>query len=333
MRSLSSVALVIILLLASCAGSDGVEISTPAETEPALLTIPGFMVLSSQVTPGGLVEAIAPAGEVEGSSAVLTIEGGDSRYQATGLLVSPEGWEPYYYFLIGLDSWAARGNYRVLLETSIEGDVLSRREYRLPVREREFKRTVISLNNRLTAIRSNTSAERQEQSRVLGDLLSTRNIDGFRLSSGFERTMPLDDIYVTSGFGDLRVYEYSDGSRVNSVHYGLDYRGRSGTTVYSPLPGRVVMAQNRIVTGNTVVIEHLPGFYSLYYHLENIEVSQDDVLDASDVIGNVGATGLATGSHLHWEFRINASAVDPDQVMEAVLLDSTRLSRLLSAHQ
>ena len=76
--------------------------------------------------------------------------------------------------------------------------------------------------------------------------------------------------------------------------------------------GKVVLAEFRISTGWSVVIEHLPGLYSLYYHLSSLNVKEGDRVKSGEKIGLSGSTGLATGPHLHWEVRLNAGAVKPD---------------------
>jgi murein DD-endopeptidase MepM/ murein hydrolase activator NlpD len=63
--------------------------------------------------------------------------------------------------------------------------------------------------------------------------------------------------------------------------------------------------------GNTVIIDHGQGIYSVYLHLSRIDVEVGDVVQTGDVVGLVGATGRVTGPHLHWGFRIQNARVDP----------------------
>jgi murein DD-endopeptidase MepM/ murein hydrolase activator NlpD len=88
----------------------------------------------------------------------------------------------------------------------------------------------------------------------------------------------------------------------------------------------VVLAKERIITGNSVVIEHLPGVFSLYYHLQDIEVQEGQRLFQGQRIGTVGMTGLATGPHLHWELRVSGVAVDPDFFVGRPVIDRTVFS-------
>ena len=116
----------------------------------------------------------------------------------------------------------------------------------------------------------------------------------------------------TSFFGDRRVYAYTGGGSSTSLHYGIDYGIPTGSEVTACGQGRVVMAENRISTGWSIVIEHLPGVYSLYYHMDSLTVEKGDMVKQGTLIGYSGATGLATGPHLHWEVRVNGNAVNPD---------------------
>ena len=72
------------------------------------------------------------------------------------------------------------------------------------------------------------------------------------------------------------------------------------------------MAEDRVSTGWSICIEHLPGLYSLYYHMSELKVNVGDMVEEQQLIGLSGATGLATGPHLHWEMRLYMEAVNPD---------------------
>jgi murein DD-endopeptidase MepM/ murein hydrolase activator NlpD len=83
----------------------------------------------------------------------------------------------------------------------------------------------------------------------------------------------------------------------------------------------VILARFRIVTGNSVIIEHLPGVYSLYYHLDHIDVAEGAMVSAGTLLGQSGSTGLATGPHLHWEIRVSQENTDPDAFVARPILD------------
>ena len=123
---------------------------------------------------------------------------------------------------------------------------------------------------------------------------------------------PTTSTRYTSWFGDRRVYAYSNGKSSTSLHYGNDYGIPEGSEVKACSDGKVVLAEWRNSTGWSIVIEHLPGLYSLYYHLSEMLVKEGDTVKTGDLIAKSGKTGLATGPHLHWEMRLNMSAVRPE---------------------
>lgn len=102
------------------------------------------------------------------------------------------------------------------------------------------------------------------------------------------------------------------GPRGNGFHPGLDYPAPAGTPVRAAGRGRVVFAGwDSGGYGNLVVIEHPQGVRSMYAHLSRIDVSAGRAVVAGSPVGRVGATGLATGPHLHFELRIGGAAINP----------------------
>jgi murein DD-endopeptidase MepM/ murein hydrolase activator NlpD len=168
----------------------------------------------------------------------------------------------------------------------------------------------LQLNKGNTAIMNDVSPERKAQSERLNKVVLTRDKNGVHQTSPFKR--PTTGTHITLIFGSRLVYAYSDGTSYTSEHFGTDFRAPTGTPVYASAKGKVVMAEERIVQGWTVALEHLPGLYSLYYHQSAIRVKVGDLVREGQQIGDSGATGLATGPHIHWEMRLNAVAVNPD---------------------
>ncbi len=111
---------------------------------------------------------------------------------------------------------------------------------------------------------------------------------------------------VRAGVGD------GFGPRGNRFHTGVDYPAATGTAVTAAGRGRVVFAGwDSGGYGNTVVIEHPLGMRSLYAHLSRIGVGRGTWVVAGAIVGRVGATGVATGPHLHFELRLRGAAIDP----------------------
>ena len=185
-------------------------------------------------------------------------------------------------------------------------------EFTLPfsITPKEFVSETLQLDAQNTSIKTNTSVERMQQIEKLNKILDTIDEKGVHQLSAF--TAPTTATRRTSFFADRRVYAYNNGKSSTSLHYGIDYGIPEGSEVTACAGGKVVMAENRISTGWSIVIEHLPGLYSLYYHLSEMKVAEGDSVKAGDLIGLSGKTGLATGPHLHWEIRLNMVAVNPD---------------------
>jgi murein DD-endopeptidase MepM/ murein hydrolase activator NlpD len=113
---------------------------------------------------------------------------------------------------------------------------------------------------------------------------------------------------VASGFGQ-RLHPILGYYR---MHSGLDIGGAQGQPIWAANEGIVIMAGWNGGYGNTVVIQHGDSSVTtLYAHMSGFATSVGDYVTSGQVIGYVGSTGLSTGPHLHFEVRINGSAVDP----------------------
>ncbi len=219
-------------------------------------------------------------------------------------------------FLLGIESTAEAGEHR-LRGVGQDGAVIFERDVR--ILEHDFRAEEIHLNPALTSLRREPDPRRTEESRILTELVFSRDPDALYHSGRLAWPMP-PDTRQTSLFGDRRYFIYSDGERARTVHFGLDLAAPTGTEVTSSGRGVVRMARDRILTGKSVVIEHLPGVYSMYYHLHELHVSEGELVEEGDLIGAVGATGLATGAHLHWEVRVGGVAVSPVSLTRRPLL-------------
>ena len=211
---------------------------------------------------------------------------------------------------IPVSPWLTGGNFYLKVIFSFGDDETG--EFILPVtfKSRTFDEEVIPLNESNTAIKTDTSPERTAQIEKLNNILFTTMPDDVYTLKKF--TSPTTSTRYTAHYGDRRTYAYSNGKSSTSLHYGNDYGIPEGSEVRACADGKVVMAENRISTGWSIVIEHLPGLYSLYYHLSAMDVKEGDIVKQGDLIAKSGSTGLATGPHLHWEMRLNGSAVRPE---------------------
>jgi hypothetical protein len=188
------------------------------------------------------------------------------------------------------------------------------------VEKRSFELETIKLNEANTAIRTVPDKRKDEEAKRLYAILG-RVDDSAVYAGGSTFLFPAETGWKSAGFGDGRRYVYAKGGSDTSVHAGIDWAVVTGTPVRACARGRVALVADREVTGLTVVVEHLPGLYSLYFHLSAIEVAEGDIVERGQRIALSGATGMATGPHLHWELRARGEAVDPEHWLGAALLD------------
>ena len=79
-----------------------------------------------------------------------------------------------------------------------------------------------------------------------------------------------------------------------------------------------MLAKNLFFTGNTIILDHGSGIYSLYAHLSRIDVKPGDMVRNGQLVGLAGATGRVTGPHLHWAVRLNGARVDPGSLLASL---------------
>jgi murein DD-endopeptidase MepM/ murein hydrolase activator NlpD len=118
---------------------------------------------------------------------------------------------------------------------------------------------------------------------------------------------PTTSRYVTSAYG-MRT---SPITRSRLFHNGIDIRGSTGAPVYAAMAGRVSYAGYNEVYGYHIVITHHSGYRTLYGHLNVIRVKSGAYVSSGQRIGDVGNTGLSTGSHLHFTVYKNGVTVNP----------------------
>lgn len=118
---------------------------------------------------------------------------------------------------------------------------------------------------------------------------------------------------ISGRFGNQRVYNGSPGA----PHSGMDIAAPAGTPVRAPAPGVVSFADPGLyLTGGTVVLDHGHGVSSNFLHLSRIDVRVGDRVQQGQAFAAVGATGRATGPHLHWGMNWFDVRVDPLLVLE-----------------
>lgn len=112
---------------------------------------------------------------------------------------------------------------------------------------------------------------------------------------------------TSSPFGLRRFFNGEE----RNPHSGLDFAVPRGTPVAVPADGVVTIVGDYFFNGRTVFVDHGQGFITMYCHLDAVTVQSGQQVKRGDVLGKVGATGRATGPHLHWNVSLNGKRVDP----------------------
>jgi murein DD-endopeptidase MepM/ murein hydrolase activator NlpD len=231
---------------------------------------------------------------------------------------APDG--PVWVALLPVPAAAPSGLAAIVAEGGYEaGQELSLAAISVGISSRDYIREEIALDAGNTSLRTTRQTERNRESKELWGILSSFSPLSQWAQGLFFR--PVDSDRRTSFFGDKRIYLYSNGSRASSVHMGVDFGIATGTQVRASAAGRVVLAKDRIITGKSVVIEHLPGVFTCYWHLDSLSVQLDEFVQAEQELGRSGSTGLSTGPHLHWELRVAGEYICPDYPTQRALLD------------
>ncbi len=137
---------------------------------------------------------------------------------------------------------------------------------------------------------------------------------------------PLKFIHIVSEFGKKRDYgEYKKNKGkfifhkfFDSIHWGVDLRGVEGTEIYAIADGEIILKEELYLTGNTLIIYHGSGIFSLYAHLKDFYQQKSELVKSGDLIGFVGQTGRVSGPHLHFGIKIRDQWVDPLQFIDLI---------------
>lgn len=211
--------------------------------------------------------------------------------------------------LVGIDVETRPGEYIVAIEAARLGQAALTATHRLRVSPTQFPTRRLRVAERYVnppaEIVERILRESQSLRAIFGDV-TPRRWDGPFLS-------PVNED-PAGNFGARSVFN----GQARSPHAGVDFGSPEGTPVRAPNAGRIVLAGDLFFTGNTVVVDHGLGLYSLFAHLSRIDVGHGQAIEAGETVGLVGATGRATGPHLHWAVRLGGARVDPFSLIAAL---------------
>jgi murein DD-endopeptidase MepM/ murein hydrolase activator NlpD len=121
----------------------------------------------------------------------------------------------------------------------------------------------------------------------------------------------LSNSKVEANFADARTYTYNDETIDNAFHLGYDLSVTKRYPVEAANSGTVAFVGDLGIYGNTVILDHGLGLFTLYSHLSSIDVKVGESLKQRQVVGKTGETGLAAGDHLHYGVYLHGVAILP----------------------
>jgi len=253
-----------------------------------------------------------------GELVVLSIAGPDRRdtvrvrafnHDVAAYPVGDREWRA----LVGIDLDVKPGAHVVTIDA---GTPPRRATYELGVTPRKFPTRRLTVDENFVTPPASEEARIAREARLLESVWASP--PGERRWTGpFVRPVPQE---ANSAFGTRSIFN----GKPRNAHGGADFLSPGGTPVHAPNSGRVAIARNLYFSGNTVVIDHGLGVFSMLAHLSTIDVHEGDTIEAGTIVGKVGATGRVTGPHLHWAVRASGARVDPLSLL--ALLGSSRRS-------
>jgi murein DD-endopeptidase MepM/ murein hydrolase activator NlpD len=272
---------------------------------------------TSKVNPSRLLVKLEPEILVNGSPclfmvrSVKTLKSLSGRWLGRRLYFDFDEANRTWYGLAGVGLDTTPGYYQLALEASLASGARISTSHSVTVVKAAHRTIALSVPRQFTEPDAETLA-RIDQERTLKSQVFKR-ISKDRLWNGRFVT-PVDNI-ITEGFGTQRTFN----GLHQSVHLGLDYRADIGTPVGAFNSGRVLLAYEMFYEGGFVVIDHGQGLLTLYMHLSEMMVRAGDLVRKGQMIGLSGATGRATGPHLHIGVRWQGIYVDPATMLQLEL--------------
>jgi murein DD-endopeptidase MepM/ murein hydrolase activator NlpD len=215
--------------------------------------------------------------------------------------------------LLGVDLEKPPGDYELSVSATAENGEHAECTATLAVRAGKFATESLTVQKQFVEPneqQAQRAVAEQEKLRQIFDHITPEKLwhGPFRL--------PLSGGVRGTNFGKRRILN----GQPRSPHTGADFPAPTGTPIHATQSGRVVLAEELYFSGNTVIIDHGLGIYSLYGHLSATDVAVGDSVKAGAVIGKVGATGRVTGPHLHWGVTVNKARVNPMQLVNQTVI-------------
>jgi len=296
------------------------------------------IVLLSSVFPVELFSNTPPApmgfdGEYSGKQGqvlLIKVKGEEQATEVKGMFLSRTipffrefrpGEPAGYLGLLGIDMQDEPGTYELAVEVR-QGEQAKRLSVNILVAKENFSVEHLTLPKEKVDLDEKATARwKAEQEQVKQALAENSRLKLWR--SNFLE--PVNG-KRTGIFGSVRVMN----GKPRNPHNGEDIGAPVGTDVAATNDGVVRLTVDHIFSGRGVFVDHGLGFYSMYFHLSEILVKDGDLVKAGQIIGKVGATGRATGPHLHWGVKLNGARVNPYSILDLPLKNGSTSAATIS---
>jgi len=282
------------------------------------------VLLLSSIFPVELFSSTPPApmghdGEYSGKQGqvlVVKVKGEEQATEVKGTFLSRSipffrefrpGEPAGYIGLIGIDMQDEPGTYELSVEVK-QGEQAKQLSFNVQVAKEKFAVEHLKLpKDKVDLDEKSTARWKAEQALVKQALAENSRLKLWR--SNFVEPVSGKR---TGIFGSVRIMN----GQARNPHNGEDIGAPMGADVAATNDGIVRITVDHIFSGKGVFVDHGLGFYTMYFHLSEILVKDGDLVTAGQIIGKVGATGRATGPHLHWGVKLNGARVNPYALLD-----------------
>lgn len=290
--------------LASCAIAAVDQLSTAVSTTSLRISKLEIEIPKDPVTQGGVFFVSV---RIAASGSIKNVQG---LFQDKVIDFYPDGKQ--YTALVGVEYDATPGKAPMSLKAKLMNGSLVEAKIDILVKTGVFP------SEKLRVPPRTVTPSRKDQKKIARDRVILRRVYATKTSSKLwdpPAALPVSvSKELTSVFGTSRVY---NGKKQN-VHLGADLRAPMGTPISVPISGKVAVSRYLFFTGYTVILDHGFGFFTIYGHLSKLKVKEGQIVKKGQIMGLSGATGRASGPHLHWGVNLHGTKVDPMVLVQAL---------------
>jgi Membrane proteins related to metalloendopeptidases len=230
----------------------------------------------------------------------------------------PSAGETGYVGLLGIDMQDEPGSHELTIDAQL-GEQMRHFTYQVFVAKDKFAVEHLKLPKDKVDLDAKAAARWKAEQEQVRKALTEES--GMRLwQAGFIEPVRGKR---TGIFGSVRIMN----GQARNPHSGEDIGAPLGTDVIASNDGVVRLTVDHIFSGRGIYLDHGLGLYSMYFHLSDVLVKDGDLIKAGQIIGKVGATGRATGPHLHWGMKVNGARVNPYALLELPFPQNPAASR------